>query len=156
MLLSPFSFELRLVVRLGVSCPELQLTELAISLMRFTAHSPAPNGSEPADQETRAAWLTAKHSITPTNVYLDVLGRTFQTVADNGTDTSGVEQKYETRVELDIEGNQRSVTDALKRKVMVYDYDLLGNVIHQHSMEAGERWMLNNVAGNAIRRWDRV
>ena len=39
MLLSPFSFELRLVVRLGVSYPELQLTQLAISLMRFTAHT---------------------------------------------------------------------------------------------------------------------
>ncbi len=115
---------------------------------------PAPNASEPAAQETRAAWLTAKHANTPTVVHLDVLGRTFLTIADNGTDASGSEQKYETRVELDIEGNQRSVTDALKRKVMVYDYDLLGNVIHQHSMEAGERWLLNNVAGNPIRRWD--
>ena len=38
MLLSLFSFELRLVVRLGVNCLELQLTQLAISLMRFTAH----------------------------------------------------------------------------------------------------------------------
>ncbi len=38
MLLSPFSFELRLVVRLGVNYPELQLTWLAIDLMRFTAH----------------------------------------------------------------------------------------------------------------------
>ena len=116
--------------------------------------SPAPNASEPADQEIRAAWLTAKHANTPTVVHLDVLGRTFLTIADNGIDSSGSEQKYQTRVELDIEGNQRSVTDALKRKVMVYDYDLLGNVIHQHSMEAGERWLLNNVAGNSIRRWD--
>ena len=116
--------------------------------------SPAPNASEPADRETRAAWLTAKHANTPTVVHLDVLGRTFLTIADNGIDSSGVAQKYETRVELDIEGNQRSVTDALERKVMLYDYDLLGNVIHQHSMEAGERWLLNNVAGNPIRRWD--
>jgi hypothetical protein len=45
MLLSPFSFELRLVVRLGVNCPELQLTQLAISLMRFTAHSFPLHGS---------------------------------------------------------------------------------------------------------------
>ncbi|MDJ0570036.1 MAG: RHS repeat-associated core domain-containing protein, partial [Pleurocapsa sp. MO_192.B19] len=116
--------------------------------------SPNPNAPEPADQETRAAWLSAKHANTPTVVHLDVLGRTFLTIADNGTDDNGSEQKYETRVELDIEGNQRSVTDALERKVMVYDYDLLGNVIHQHSMEAGERWLLNNVAGNPIRRWD--
>ncbi|MGK7892538.1 MAG: RHS repeat domain-containing protein, partial [Xenococcus sp. (in: cyanobacteria)] len=116
--------------------------------------SPDPNAPEPTDRETRAAWLTAKHANTPTTVHLDVLGRTFLTIADNGTDASGLEQKYETRVELDIEGNQRSVTDALDRKVMVYDYDLLGNVIHQHSMEAGERWTINNVAGNPLRAWD--
>ncbi len=116
--------------------------------------SPDRNAPEPTDRETRAAWLTAKHANTPTVVYLDVLGRTFLTIADNGIDSSGSEQKYETQIELDIEGNQRSVTDALERKVMVYDYDLLGNVIHQHSMEAGERWTINNVAGNPLRAWD--
>ena len=28
---------------------------------------------------------------------------------------------------------------------MTYDYDMLGTRIHQASMEAGERWMLNDV-----------
>ena len=55
---------------------------------------------------------------------------------------------------LDIEGNQREVIDAKDRIVMRYDYDMLGNRIHQASMEAGERWMLNNVAGKPIRAWD--
>ena len=44
--------------------------------------------------------------------------------------------------------------DALGRIVMRYDYDMLGNRIHQASMEAGERWMLNDVAGKPIRAWD--
>ena len=39
MLLSPYSFEFRLVIRLEVRCPELQPTELAIQLMRDTAHT---------------------------------------------------------------------------------------------------------------------
>lgn len=43
---------------------------------------------------------------------------------------------------VDIEGNQRAVFDARQRLVMRYDYDMLGNRIHQASMEAGERWML--------------
>jgi RHS repeat-associated protein len=116
--------------------------------------SPDPTAPEPSNRETQAAWLAAKHANTPTIAHLDILARTFLTIADNGLAPDGTAQKYETRVELDIEGNQRSVTDALDRKVMVYDYDLLGNVIHQHSMEAGERWLLNNVAGNPIRRWD--
>src|SRR5205807_2463651 len=40
------------------------------------------------------------------------------------------------------------------RIVMRYAYDMLGNRIHQHSMEAGARWMLNDVAGKPIRAWD--
>ncbi|WP_221633180.1 SpvB/TcaC N-terminal domain-containing protein [Microcystis aeruginosa] len=116
--------------------------------------SPAPTAPEPSNQETRAAWLAAKHADTPTVAHLDTLARTFLTIADNGLATDGTAQKYQTRVELDIEGNQRSVTDALGRKVMVYDYDLLGHQIRQRSMDAGDRWMLNNVAGNLIGKWD--
>ena len=62
--------------------------------------------------------------------------------------------KYSTRTELDIQGNQRSVTDALGRQIAAYDYDLLGNRIHQSSMEAGQRWMLNDATGKDIRSWD--
>src|SRR5439155_13994577 len=72
-----------------------------------------------------------------------------------------VEEFYPTRVELDIEGNQRGVRDAIVqngdqqgRIVMRYDYDMLGNRIHQASMEAGERWMLNDVAGKPLYSWD--
>src|SRR3712207_1857140 len=59
-----------------------------------------------------------------------------------------------TRVLFDIEGNQRDVIDAKDRVVMRYDYDMLGNRIHQASMEAGERWTLNDVTGKTIRAWD--
>ncbi|AFZ22068.1 SpvB/TcaC N-terminal domain-containing protein [Allocoleopsis franciscana] len=116
--------------------------------------SPDPTAPEPGNQETRAAWLAAKHANTPTIAHLDTLARTFLRIANNGLATDGTAQEYETRVELDIEGNQRSVTDALGRKVMVYDYDLLGHQIRQRSMDAGDHWMLNNVAGNPIRKWD--
>jgi hypothetical protein len=37
---------------------------------------------------------------------------------------------------------------------MVYDYDMLGTRIHQNSVDAGERWMLNDVTGKVIRSWD--
>src|SRR5262249_50994842 len=91
----------------------------------------------------------AVHAATPTVTYFDTLGRTFLTVADNGA--AG---KYETRVVLDIEGNQREVIDAKGRIVKRYDYDMLGAHIHQASMEAGERWTLNEVTGKLIRAWD--
>jgi RHS repeat-associated protein len=99
--------------------------------------------------ETAAANKTAAHANTPTTGYLDSLGRAFLTVADNAGDG-----EYSTRVELDIQGLQRSVTDALSREVMTYDYDVLGNRIHQSSMEAGERWTLADVAAKPIRAWD--
>jgi RHS repeat-associated protein len=100
-------------------------------------------------EERTAAEKAAKHANTPTIAHTDTLGRTFLTIADNGT--AG---KYETRVKLDIEGNQREVIDAKGRIVMKYDYDMLGDRIRQMSMEAGERWMLNNVAGKSIRAWN--
>lgn len=91
--------------------------------------------------------------------YLDTLGRPFLTLAHNKVSCrdhalDGTEERFATRVELDIEANQREIIDAKDRVVMRYDYDLLGNRIHQASMEAGERWMLNDVTGNPVRAWD--
>ena len=99
--------------------------------------------------ESDAAAKAAAHAQTPAIAYFDTLGRIFMTVADNGA--AG---KHVSRSELDIEGNQRSVTDALGRKVMIYGYDMLGNRNHQASMEAGKRTMLNDAMGKGIRAWD--
>jgi RHS repeat-associated protein len=105
-------------------------------------------------EEQRAAEKAAKHADTPTATHLDTLGRIFLTIADNGKDANGLDQKYQTRTVLDIEGNQREVVDALDRTVMRYDYDMLGTRIHQTSMEAGARWMLRDATGKPIRAWD--
>ena len=111
------------------------------------------NGQKGPDEKA-AADKAAAHAATPTVAYFDTLGRPMLTVADNGKDANGLEQKYATRVTLDIEGNQREVKDARNRIVMRYDYDMLGNRIRQSSMEAGQRWTLNDVAGKPIRGWD--
>lgn len=124
--------------------------------------------------ERDAARKAEAHANTPTTAHLDVLGRVFITLAHNrvvcpGHALDGSVDRFATRVDLDIEGNQRAVRDAVKkgvdpqgnvivdelgRIVMRYDYDLLGNRIHQASMEAGERWMLSDAAGRPIRAWD--
>jgi RHS repeat-associated protein len=124
--------------------------------------------------ELDAARKAEAHANTPTTAHLDVLGRVFITLAHNkvvcpGHALDGKVDRFATRVDLDIEGNQRVVRDAVKkgvdpqgnaivdelgRIVMRYDYDLLGNRIHQASMEAGERWMLNDAVGRPIRAWD--
>jgi RHS repeat-associated protein len=112
-------------------------------------------------EEQDAAEKAAVHANTPTTVYFDSLGRPFLIMAHNGFKPDETPDQYPTRIELDIEGNQRAVRDAivqagdeLGRIVMLYDYDMLGNRIHQLSMEAGERWMLNDVTGKPIRAWD--
>ena len=118
-------------------------------------------------QEKSAAEKADKHANTPTTAYFDTLGRAFLTIAHNGFDQDGATIEFPTRVRLDIEGNEREVSDANDRVVMRYDYNIAGpekdkekekdkanNRIHQASMEAGERWTLNDVAGKPIRAWD--
>jgi RHS repeat-associated protein len=110
--------------------------------------------------ETRADEKTRVHAATPTIAHADSLGRTFLTVAHNKAKYSAtaaappVEEFHATRIVLDIEGNQREVIDAKDRVVMRYDYDMLGNSVHQASMDAGERWMLNDGAGKSLYAWD--
>lgn len=129
-------------------------------------------GGTLGQDERNAAVRAEAHADTPTTAHFDALGRPFLTVARNrvvcpGHDLDGTEDSFATRVELDIEGNQRAVRDERKlpvnhlptgvleqRIVMQYAYDMLGNRIHQFSMEAGARWMLNDVAGKPIRVWD--
>ncbi|HEY1892792.1 MAG TPA: SpvB/TcaC N-terminal domain-containing protein [Steroidobacteraceae bacterium] len=107
-------------------------------------------------QEQTAASKAAAHANTPVTARFDTLGRVFLTVADNGSDG-----KFPSRVDLDIQGNQRAMRDAIVqagdaqgRVVMRYDYDMRQQHLHQASMEAGERWLLSDALGNSIRAWD--
>jgi RHS repeat-associated protein len=106
--------------------------------------------------EQDAAAKTVIHAATPSVAYADSLGRSFLTVAQNRFKRDGtvIEDQYATRVVFDIEGHQREVLDANDRIIMRYDYDMVGTRIHQASMDAGERWMLNDVAGKPFYVWD--
>jgi RHS repeat-associated protein len=112
-------------------------------------------------EEQAAAAKAAIHANTPMVSHADSLARTFLSVVHNRFKYSNspppdppVEEFHLTRTDLDIEGNHRSVFDVLDRLVMRYDYDMLGNRIHQSSMEAGERWMLNDIVGKPLYAFD--
>ena len=112
-------------------------------------------------EETVAAIKAAVHANTPSVAHLDSLGRTFLTIAHNKFKRSDAplsdpptEAFYDARVIYDIEGNQREAVDALQRAVIRYDYNMRSTPIHSASMEAGERWMLNDVAGKPVYGWD--
>lgn len=124
------------------------------SLWYTNRGSPNPAGPEPSNPEARAAWLAARHANTPTVAQFDVLGRIFLTIADNGADANGGPQKYPTHTTLDIQGNPLVITDARRIQAMSSDFDMLKQNLHSKSPDAGERWTLQNVVGNAIRRWD--
>ena len=114
------------------------------------------NASTAAATAQDAAKKAAVHAGTPTTVHVDALGRAFLTLAWNRTALGGApaDSHDRTGVALDIEGNQRSVTDALGRAVTTYDYDMLGTRLHQSSVDAGDRWMLNDATGKPLLGWD--
>ncbi|MEO6917817.1 MAG: toxin, partial [Collimonas sp.] len=114
-------------------------------------------------EEQNAARKTVLHAATPGIVHADTLGRAMLGIAHNRYSSSPHlslegdsvrEEFYANRTRFDIQGNQREVIDAKARIVMRYDYDLRGGRIHQASMEAGERWLLNDAMGKPIRVWD--
>ncbi|WP_432409198.1 SpvB/TcaC N-terminal domain-containing protein [Wukongibacter sp. M2B1] len=110
-------------------------------------------GKDP-EREKAAADKAAKHANTPNVQHFDTLGRPVLSVEHNKHLRADEDEFYLTRVDLDIEGNMRKVTDARGNTVMQYKYDMLGNRVYQQSMDAGQRWMLTNILGNPLRNWD--
>ncbi len=111
--------------------------------------------------ERDAALKSAVHAATPAVTHADSLGRGYLTVAHNRakySDTPAaappIDELLRTRVTFDIQGGQRSVTDAKGRVVMRYFYDIVGNRIHQTGMEAGAHWSLSDVTGKPFYTWD--
>lgn len=95
---------------------------------RWFADRTAP-GTDPRDQAAASASLA--YAGTPTVTHTDALGRTVRTVLDNGSAT------YTTAVTLDIEGNERVVTDARGVVVQRSTYDMLGTPLLVYSADAG-------------------
>ncbi|WP_437591716.1 SpvB/TcaC N-terminal domain-containing protein [Sorangium sp. So ce1000] len=103
----------------------------------------------PSQEEQRAATLAWEHRETPAVTHFDNLGRAYKTEANNGA--AGV---YVTRTELDLEGQVRTVTDALGRPAATYAYAVDGQVMRGTSIDAGEKRAFANVLGSAVYAWD--
>lgn len=135
-------------------------------------------------EEKRAVQLTAEHADTPSLTILDSLGREVISIVHNRMkNTTGAtkDEKYLTFTKLDAEGKPLWIRDARKNLVMQYItpikptraadesdpskpddmpitsvpcYDIAGNLLLQHSMDAGDRWMINDAAGKPMVAWD--
>lgn len=145
--------------------------------------SPLPTDTHGRIQATpaqRAAWLAAKHADTPARVFLDSLGREVISVAHNtyrDSDDVFHDERIVTFTRLDAEGKPLWIRDDRGNLVMQYIrpqkptmateesheampagsvpcYDIAGNLLYQYSMDGGERWMLNDAAGQPLYSWD--
>src|SRR5437773_4240718 len=134
-------------------------------------------------EEKRAARLASVHSETPSLTILDSLGRDVIAIARNRIeDVNGLhefdgrhwrDEYYLTFTRLDAEGKPLWIRDARGNLVMQYItpsvpnnqvsdpatgfvpcYDIAGNLLFQHSMDAGDRWMLTDAAGKPMLAWD--
>jgi RHS repeat-associated protein len=110
-------------------------------------------GKDPV-KEKMAADKAAKHANTPNVLHVDTLGRTVLAKDHNKNITTNADEFYLTTIMIDAEGNLRRVTDARNNTVVQYKYDMVGNLVYQKSMDAGERWLLVNILGNPLRTWD--
>jgi len=116
-----------------------------------------PATEPPSNALDRAAWLAVKHYNTPQIQHLDSLGRPYRTQDDNGsynpvtTATNNV--YYDTTVALDIENNQRKVTNALGQET-VFTYGMGGAPFYTDSPDGGWRRMLSHINGSPAFAWD--
>ena len=128
-------------------------------------------------QDKRAALLASAHANTPAQVHLDGLGREVIAIAHNRIRNSAgglTDERYLTFTKLDAEGKPLWIRDARGNLVMQYItpakanndpsdaipasavpcYDIAGNLLFQHSMDAGDRWMIMDAAGKPMLAWD--
>ena len=101
------------------------------------------------DPERLAAESTDAHHDTPMVTRFDAQGRPVVSVADLGGGTT-----YLTRVELDIEGNVLSVTDARDNTAQTSVHGMLGQVLETDSVDAGQRRSMVDVMGTPLRAFD--
>jgi RHS repeat-associated protein len=109
-------------------------------------------------RESQAAQKAAIHYDTPAVTHADGLGRAFYAISHNKfidhATLALTEQLYATQTQLDIEGNTTGVIDARGNTVVTYGYDMLGNRAHTRSMDAAERWLLNDCSGKRLYAFD--
>ena len=134
--------------------------------------------TDPADPEfprfdtpehRQAARQAAVHANTPAVTHLDSLGREVVAISHNRWQRDGelLEEKAVTYSKLDAEGKPLWIEDARGNRVMDYTtppgaeraftpcYDIAGNLLFQHSMDGGDRWLVADATGQPFYAWDR-
>lgn len=143
-----------------------QFTPTPWEAYTYDANDLAPLSSHPTERlpdgspKPLADRAPAHHHFTPTNITIDALGRTVETVVRNrvkptnpGDPLPSIEE-YHTRSTFDIRGNLLTVTDALGRVAFQHVYDLANQQLRIESIDAGIRRVILDAAGNVVEQRD--
>lgn len=108
--------------------------------------------------ENNAAVKTTLHDNTPVISYFDPLGRNIYSVVSNRyveyKTGATVEKKLGTFTKLDIAGRTHYIVDSRNNTAVEYQYDMLGRVLYQKSMDSGRQWVFSDCFGKHLHRWD--
>lgn len=104
-----------------------------------------PSGSP----ERMALDKSLQHKETPAIVQFDPLGRAIVRVETNN---NGTVRNIETH--FDINGNPLQIIDARDIKAFEYKRDMLGRLLYEKSVDAGEKWSFHNNDDHTIHCWD--
>ncbi len=139
----------------------------------YAAHTAATASAE----QKRAAASAWVHADTPAVTFLDSLGRNVVDVVHErhqypGEAAPSADVRHVTFTRLDTEGKTLWIRDARNNLVMQHIqppmpdgatadvtagfapcYDVAGNQLFQHSMDAGDVWALNDAAGKPMFAW---
>lgn len=116
-------------------------------------YADATTGPNATPESRDAATKALAHNDTPTTVFFDPLGRIVITQQHNGLD-GGVPRLFRTTLRLDLQGNQRSVTDARGLAVSAQRFDMLARKLATRSTDAGDSTVLFDAFGAVAREWN--
>ncbi len=157
--LSPDGSEQRVIYGVpgSIAQPDLDHADAAGQIVYeptpWEAYTYDPNDLAPLshapDGTPLAGRAPASHHYTPSNVIVDALGRPMRAVQRLSQTQEAV-----TRSEYDLLGNMVKSVDALSRNAFVYVFDLGKRELSVTSIDAGQRLIVYDAAGNAIESRD--
>lgn len=67
---------------------------------------------------------------------------------------SGTPVKCETFLQLDFEGNTKSIIDPRGNVLVKYNYNMIGMISSEDSVDKGKRWVFNDVEDKNVLNFD--